>query len=132
MRKKAAAKSCPTLEAISVARSAPRRVASSARKILPPSSGKGGDEVEERKNDIEVAQIEQELAHRPYAREQLGWHARYGSKQKAHTEEDRSEHHVHQWAGDGYLDLICRLLGKRLQIGDPAYGHKRYAVDLEA
>jgi hypothetical protein len=42
MRKKAAAKTCPIVEEMSVARTAPRRVASSPRKILPPSSGKAG------------------------------------------------------------------------------------------
>src|SRR5215203_1213998 len=40
--------------------------------------------------------------------------------------------HVHQRTGEGYLDLIGGLLGERLQIGDPAYGQKGYAVNLDA
>jgi hypothetical protein len=48
------------------------------------------------------------------------------------TEEDRGEHHVYQGTGKGYLDLIRRLLREGLQIGDPAYGQKGYAVNLDA
>ena len=102
------------------------------RNTRPAVQRKGGDQVEDCEDNIQVAQIEEELAHRPDAREQVGWHARFGSEQKAHAEEDRGEHHVHQGTGEGYLDLIGRLLGKGLQIGDPAYGQKRYAVNLEA
>ena len=98
----------------------------------PTVQREGWDEVEERENYIEVAQIEEELANRPDTREQVGWHARFGSQQKTQTEEDRGEHHVHQGTGDGYLDLIRRLLGEGLQIGDPAYGQKRDAVNLDA
>src|SRR5215204_3924781 len=98
----------------------------------PAVQREGWDEVEECENDIQVAQIEEELPHRPYAREQVGWHARFGSQQKAQTEEDRGEYDVHQGTGEGYLDLVCRLLGEGLQIGDSAYWQKRYAVNLDA
>jgi hypothetical protein len=69
MRKKTAAKIFPTTEEISVALSAPRRVASSARRILPPSSGKAGRRLKTARNDVQVAQIEEELPHRPDTRE---------------------------------------------------------------
>ena len=42
MRKKAAAKNCPTAEETSVARTAPSRVASRPRRTRPPSNGKAG------------------------------------------------------------------------------------------
>src|SRR5215216_7111723 len=132
IRKKAKANSCPTLEAISVALSAPRRVAEQAPQHAPAVQRKGGDQVEECEHNIEVAKIEEELPHRPDPCEQVGWHARYGSQQKAQTEEHRGEYDVHQGTGEGYLDLVCRLLGEGLQIGDSAYGQKRYAVNLDA
>src|SRR5215218_7372872 len=97
-----------------------------------PVQRKGGDQVEECQNYIEVAQIEEELPHRTDPCEQVGWHARFGSQQKAQPEEDRGEHDVHQGTGEGYLDLIRRLLGEGLQIGDSAYGQKGYAVNLDA
>src|SRR5919112_5353390 len=97
-----------------------------------PVQREGWDQVEECQNYIEVAQIEEELPHRPNPCEQIGWHARYRSQKKTQTEEDRGEHHVHQGTGEGYLDFIGRLLRQRLQIGDSAYGQKGYAVNLDA
>src|SRR5215216_106821 len=96
MRKKAAAKTCPMVEEMFVARTAPRRVASSPRKILPPSSGKAGRRLKTARTAF------------------------------------RKPREKKNWTSDGYLDLICRLLREGLQIGDTAYGQKRYAVNLEA
>jgi hypothetical protein len=41
-------------------------------------------------------------------------------------------HPTIEGTGEGYLDLLRRLLGEGLQVGDPAYGQERYAVDLDA
>src|SRR5918994_5339256 len=97
-----------------------------------PVQRKGWDQVEECENYVQITQIEEELPHRPNPCEQIGWHARFGSQKKTQTEEDRSEHHVYQRTGEGYLDLIGRLFGDGLQIGDSAYGQQRDAVDLDA
>src|SRR3712207_5661159 len=96
------------------------------------SEWEGWDEVEDREDNVQVAQVDEELADRPDTHEQVGWHPRYGTEQEAQTDEDRGEHHVHQRASEGYLDLVRGLLGERLQIGDPAQRQKRYAVDPDA